>query len=237
MMQDQGPYPVEAEVRTSWEDPSGVFPINFVSSWWDSLTLPTGFFAKLRWDEPLGRPLLYFLLATIGSAVFELGWRLAGVRSAFTESLLESSAEMTGEGGLAAELLAATTDETTADLLLDFFKEPFIQLIALALTVLAVHLFAVFLASERRSMRATMRVACYAAGPALLTLFPFVGAPIGWIWSVVLMVLGVAAAHRTSAGRATAIVLLPLVGAIMILSALIVVLILLAAAVILPVAG
>jgi hypothetical protein len=229
---------MEVESRTRWEDPSASFPANFVSSWWDSLTSPTGFFAKLCWAEPLSRPLLYFLLAVIVSAAFSLGWSLAGVDGAFTDSLLESTAEMAGESsGLAADLLAVTAERTTVGLLRDFFVEPFIQLIALGITVLAIHLFVVFMAPDRRGITATMRVACYAAGPAVLTIFPFAGAPIGWIWSVVLMVFGVAGAHHTSTGRATAIVLLPLFAAIMILSALVIMLIVLAAAVVLPVVG
>jgi len=224
-------YVEQEPTPTAWEDPSAHFPSNFGSSWWESLTSPNEFFARLRWDDPPGRPLLYFLLATILGAAFSLGWRLAGVGSAFTDALLESSAEMAGEsGGLAAELLAVTADETAADVLLDFFIEPFVQLIVLAITVLIVHLFVLFLASERRNMAATLRVACYAAGPSVLTIFPFLGATVGWIWSIVLLVLGISAAHRASIGRASAIVLLPMLLTILALSAFFVVLILFAAA-------
>lgn len=218
---------------TAWEDPAVGFPTNFVSSWWESLTQPTTFFDGLRWDEMVSRPLLYFLVATVGSAVFSLGWRLAGIGGALSDSLLESTAEMVGEsGGLAAELLAATAERTRADLLLDFFLEPFIQLIALFVTVIVVHLFVAMMAQNRRGMSATLRVASYAAGPSLLTIFPFIGATVGWVWSVVLLILGVSVAHRTSTGRAAAIVLLPLFLAITLISVLTVLLILFAAAMI-----
>jgi len=218
---------------TAWEDQAVGFPTNFASSWWESLTAPTTFFGKLRWEGPVSRPLLFFLVATVGSAVFSLGWRLAGVGGALSDALLESTAEMAGESGsLAAELLASTAEQTSADLLLDFFLEPFIQLIALLITVLVVHLFVAMMAQNRRRMSATLRVASYAAGPTLLTFFPFIGATVGWVWSIVLVILGVSVAHRTSTGRAAAIVLLPLFLAIMLISVLTVLLIFFAAAMI-----
>ena len=217
--------------RTAWEDPSVPFPSNFASSWWESLTRPASFYGRLGWDDPVSRPLLYFLIATVGGAAFSLVWRLVGVGGALSEALLESTAEMAGDsGGLAAELLAISGQETTADLVLDFFLEPFVQLTVLLISVLVVHLFVAILASERRGLGATLRLACYAGGPALLTIVPFVGATVAWVWSIVLTVIGVSAAHRTSVGRATAIVLLPLFIGIMVISALTVMLIVFAAA-------
>ncbi len=188
----------------AWEDPSVAFPASLLRTWRDSLFQPSGFFRRVAWEGSLARPLLYYLLVSITSAFFVLLWRS-------TDAPL---------------LPAAFGPETPLAPLVQFFFEPFAALIGLGLGVLVLQLFALILAPARRGMRATARVFCYSAGPAVFTAAPIVGPAVGAVWSLVLLVIGLREAHRTTPGRAAAIVLIPVVGFIMVLGLLVVLLVL-----------
>jgi hypothetical protein len=180
------------------------FPASLLRTWRDSLFQPAAFFRRLAWEGSLARPLLYYLLVSITSAFFVLLWRSTDV------PLLASS--FRPEAPLAP--------------LVQFFFEPFAALIGLGLGVIVLQLFALILAPARRGMRATARVFCYSAGPAVFTAVPILGPAVGAVWSLVLLVMGLREAHRTTPGRAAAIVLIPVVGFIMVLASLLVLLVL-----------
>ena len=173
-----------------WEDPAAAFPRSLFGTWRESLFQPTTFFRRLNYAESLARPLLYYLIVSIVSAFFVLLWR-------------------SSDSYLVPEALGPEAGLTP---LVQFFMEPFAALIGLAVAVLVLQLFAALLAPERRGLRATSRVFCYSWGPAVLTAIPLLGPALGLVWSVVLLVIGTREAHRTTSGRAAAIVLLPLAG-------------------------
>jgi hypothetical protein len=94
--------------------------------------------------------------------------------------------------------------------LVQFFFKPFGALIALGVGTLVLHALALVLAAEPRGMGATARVFCYAWGPSVFTIVPVLGWIVGLVWSVVLLVVGVREAHRTTGGRAAVIVVTPI---------------------------
>ncbi len=188
----------------AWEDPSVTFPASLLRTWRDSLFQPSAFFRRLAWEDSPARPLLYYLLVSITSAFFVLLWRSTD-----------------------APLLPPTFGpEAPLAPLVQFFFEPFAALVGLGVGVLVLQLFALILAPARRGMRATARVFCYSAGPAVFTAVPILGPAVGAVWSLVLLVIGLREAHRTTPGRAAAIVLIPVVGIIMVLGSLLVLLVL-----------
>jgi hypothetical protein len=175
-----------------WEDPSSGFPSNLVRTWLGSLTEPMPFFRALKPEAPLARAILYFLIMAIGAAFFSLLWGLAG-----------SAPEL-------PPAAAGLVDLDTRSLqLFGFFLSPFANLLLLGLAALAVHLFVRLLTESRLSILATTRIICYASGPALLTIVPWVGEVAGWIGSAVLLSIGVRVVHGTTTGRAALTVLLP----------------------------
>ncbi|MCL7926904.1 MAG: YIP1 family protein [marine benthic group bacterium] len=175
-----------------WEDPSSGFPSNLARTWIESLTEPVPFFRALEPEAPVARAVLYFLLMAVGAAFFSLLWGLAG-----------SAPEL-------PPAAAGLVDLDTQSLqLFGFFLSPFANLLLLGLAALAVHLFVRMLTDSRLSMLATTRVVCYASGPALLTIVPWVGEIAGWIGSAVLLSIGVREVHGTTTGRAALTVLLP----------------------------
>jgi hypothetical protein len=175
-----------------WEDAAVSFPANLAASWWWSLTSPNSFFERVGFSASFVRPLLYYLLVAVIAAAFTLLWGLAGLDAVALDAI---GAEFGLEpGGL---------------LILNFFLSPFQALLVLLVSSLFLHAFALMLAPEHGGLAATGRVFCYGSGPAVLAGLPYIGALLALVWSIVLLVAGMKQAHRTSTGRAAAIVLLP----------------------------
>ncbi len=177
-----------------WEDPAVAFPGNLIATWRESVLEPARFFTRVPWGASLPRPVLYFLVVMVIAAFFNLWWSALGVAAPLALGVPGQEAGM-GRG---------------AEALIEFFVSPFAALVSLLIWTLVLHFFALFLAPERRGLGATARVICYSAGPAVFSIVPILGPPVGAVWAIVLTVLGVREAHRTATGRAAAIVLLPL---------------------------
>ena len=190
-----------------WEDRETPFPANFGLTWWECLVSPDRFFNRVSWIEPFSRPLLYFLVVGVVAAALGLFWFVWGP---WGPAAL----------GLALEIQ-----------LLSFFLTPFALLVALGLISLALHLFVLLLAPDRRGLGATATVLCYGSGVGLVSavLPPALGlvgpAPGVFgavylvlyvmltlavqVWYLAVVVIGIRQAHSVTGGRAAAIVLLP----------------------------
>lgn len=175
----------------AWEDPAVAFPADLWRTWRRSVLEPGAFFAGVPWGGGLARPVLYYLILSITAAFFTLWWEALGWMPVFP-----IPPEMGSERGALA--------------LVDFFLSPFVALLGLGIGSLVLHLFAILLAPDRRGLGATVRVLSYGAGPAVFAVVPVLGPLVGLAWSLVLHVVGMREAHRTTTGRAAAIVFLPL---------------------------
>jgi hypothetical protein len=175
-----------------WEDARIPFPNNLIATCQKSLVEPTRFFDGIRYDAPAARPLLYFLVLTVMGAVFTLLWQA-----------LELEPVSVFEG--------AVEDIRGPSALIQFFLSPFLGLLGLLLWSLILHLFVLMFAPNRRNLVTTIRVVCYSAAPLIFLVVPYVGSWVAQLWMLVLQVFGVRAAHRTTGGRATAAVLIPIV--------------------------
>ncbi len=181
---------------TPWEDPDAAFPVNLIQTWRQSVFAPAAFFRRMPVEAPLARPLLYYLIISVLTAFFVLIWRSVG-----------SSVLPVGLLGWNDPLMP----------LIEFFLEPFLAMIGLAIGSLVLHLLVLLFADRRKGIGTTARVFCYSWGPGVFALFPVLGPPVGFVWSVVLMVIGVREAHETTSGRAAAIVLTPLIALFLLL--------------------
>lgn len=175
-----------------WEDARIPFPNSLIATWQKSLLDPTRFFNSIPYDAPAARPLLYFLVLTVVGAVFTLLWQALGLEPV---SVFEG----------------AVDDIRGPSALVQFFLSPFLGLLGLLLWSLLLHLFVLMFAPNRRGLVATIRVVCYSAAPLVFLVVPYVGSWVAQLWMLVLQVFGIRAAHRTTGGRATAAVLVPIV--------------------------
>ena len=181
----------------AWEDPAASFPGNLIETWRRSVLEPGAFFADGPYDHAAVRPILYYLLISVLGAALSLTWGalLPTTQPGFVETIAEVM-------NIALPDAADTMGSTGR--LADFFLTPFWAVASLVITSLLLHLFVLLLVPGRRSLTATVRAVCYACGPAVFAIIPFVGGLVAWIWGAVLTVIGLREAHRTTTGRAFA---------------------------------
>lgn len=213
MIQDGGYVPYDGNEggpnRIPWEDPERGFPAGLWATLSESLAAPGGFFRRLDPDVPFSRPLLYYLVVTVASALFSTLWSMSGGGPALPPEMTEAL----GYGGLG-------DPESRGWLLFEFFLSPFLALLGLAIWTVLIHPFCRLFSDSRRPISETARVLCYASGPAVLSIVPWVGGLLGTIGVLVLTVIGLRERHRTTTGRAVAAVLLPVIGVTVLLVAL-----------------
>lgn len=177
-----------------WEDPAAAFPRNFIDTWTESVSRPGQFFGRVPFDDAAARPILYYLLISIICATFSLWWTAMftaiGFPLGFTDP--ESWAVMS----------------PAASALVTFFATPFLAFFGLIIWAGLVHVLVLLLARDRRGYRATLRAVCYGAGPTVLSVIPFLGALVGFIWSLAITSVGIREAHGMSPGAATAAIVL-----------------------------
>jgi hypothetical protein len=180
----------------------------FVETTRQVLTRPATFFRQMPVTGGLGSPLLYAVVA---------GW-LGLAAGAFYQAIWLS---IVGPATLPFGLDRAELAELLG--FLESWTGLVVQVVfggisvALGVFVAAgiLHLMLLLLGGARRGFEASFRVVCFSQATSLLLLVPLLMIPfcglIGVAWCLVLYVIGLAEAHQTGYGKATAAVLLPLV--------------------------
>ncbi|MCY3599334.1 MAG: YIP1 family protein [Gemmatimonadetes bacterium] len=181
----------------AWEDPAVAFPLNFIETWRRSVFEPGAFFADGPFDRAAVRPVLYYLLVSVLAAALSLTWGalLPTTQPGLVETLAEIMNVALPDGSDTAGYIGR---------LADFFLAPFWAVLYLIIASLVLHVFVLMLVPGRRSLTATVRTICYACGPGVFAVVPFIGGWVAGIWGVVLTVIGLREAHRTTTGRAFA---------------------------------
>jgi hypothetical protein len=88
---------------------------------------------------------------------------------------------------------------------------PLLILVGLFVSAAIVHFFLLIVGGANSGFDATVRVMCYASTVQVLQVVPMCGGVAAGIWALVLEVIGLAIAHRTTQGKAVMAVLLPVV--------------------------
>lgn len=172
-----------------------------LSAWWQTakwcLTEPSRAFAALRPGGDMGRAMLFCGLGLLVGGVVQLvwvlpltlvGWAVQGNRP---ETLLVQVVLQLVQA-LVGSVIGAT--------------------VGLLLGAAIVHGALLVVGGASRPFETTFRVLGYVNGStAWLSIIPCVGPLIALVWSLVIEVAGLAAAHRISPGRALLAVLLPIV--------------------------
>ena len=181
-----------------WEDSAVTFPGNLTRTWGRSMFQPAAFFAGVSADRTIFRPVLYFLIVVVLAASLWLTW--GAVLPGSSPGPVQEAIGLFSPALVDAEAAWSRP----ALLLATFFLTPLAALLYLVAWSLVIHLIVVLLAPGRRPFAATVRTICYASGPSLFSVVPWMGVVVGVVWEVVLTVVGLREAHRMSTGRAFA---------------------------------
>jgi len=168
--------------------------VNLIETWRRSVFEPGAFFAGGPFERAAVRPVLYYLLVSVLAAALSLTW--GALLPTAQPGLVETLAEIMNVGLPAAA--------GPAGRLADFFLTPFWAVLYLIIASLLLHGFVLLLVPGRRNLTATVRTICYACGPGVFAIIPFIGGWVAGIWGVVLTVIGLREAHRTTTGKAFA---------------------------------
>jgi hypothetical protein len=160
------------------------------TTWKESVFHPTDFFRRMPREFDFGWVLGYYLIVGVAAAGLTLFWTMV-----LGPSLME-------------RLWPNTLQP--ANPIVDFLLSPLFMLMGLFIGAAVIHLFLLMFRGARHGFGTTLRVFCFCAGPFLFEVVPFLGAPVGGIWSLVMTVIGLREAHETSTGKVVAAVLVPM---------------------------
>ena len=161
------------------------------TTWQESVFHPTDFFRRMPREFDFGWVLGYYLIVGVVAAGIGLFWGMV-----LGPSLMER--------------LWPDNALQPANPIVDFLLSPLFMLMGLFIGAAVIHLFLLVLRGAGHGFGTTLRVFCFSAGPFLFEVIPFLGSPIGGIWSLVMTVIGLREAHETSTGKAVAAVLIPM---------------------------
>ncbi len=170
-------------------------------TWKESVFNPNKFFSALPLKGGIGSPLLYALIVVwLGLAVEQL-WGLLFVgfwMDAFT-------------GYFPMEDFYWTTGLQTGFSFLYVILAP-IPIIAVLFIISGVyHLIMMMFGWAAKDFEATFRTFAYASGPMAFMIVPMCGGAVGWIWTLVLAIIGLRHTQTNSGGRAALVIFLPII--------------------------
>lgn len=178
-----------------WPPSEGASVIDaFATTWRESVFHPSRFFARMPAESPLGSALLYYLILGIAVAAIGLFWGQVLPQPAMDAESFEG--------------MFASANATTSPIV-SFLISPIAVLCVLFIGAAITHVMLLLLTSERGSYKRTVRVFAFAYGPSIFAIVPWLGMFVGGIWSIVISIIGLREAHRTTTARAALAVLLP----------------------------
>jgi len=191
------PDAAESRRKTPWEDreTNGFFGGLF-GTLKAVLFSPREFFRAMPVTGGLADPLLFALIVGMTGFMFSTVWQtiFKGTFEGYLPSTLRSSYQSFEGGGMVVYALLS----------------PFFLIIALFIGAGMLHLFLLMLKGARAGFEATFRVLAYSFATNAILAVPFCGGIIAWIWSLVVIIIGLKEAHETTGGKAAVAVLFPL---------------------------
>lgn len=165
------------------------------------ITDPAEAFSRLRQDGDITSPVLFSLILSFITLLFSQVWQLI-----FASTYRNLFRQIDGLG-------EAFSGPSLPAVIGTLIVGPLIFVIVLFIGSGILHLCLMLVGATERSptgFEGTLKVYAYSQVAGLATVVPLVGGLVTMVWAIVLEVLGFAAVHRTTQGRALGAVLIPL---------------------------
>lgn len=186
------------EQRFPWPPAEGGPILTAFGATWKGATFdPGSFFSRTPREGGTGAALIYYLVVGMLVAGAALFWD--------SMAFLGPPAETSLTAGLGIRPLSP---------LIRFFLAPALLMAALYLSAGVVHVLLLIFDGATHGFGTTVRVFSYAYSPAIFGVVPVLGPLVGGIWTVVLAIIGLREAHETTAWKPVVAVLVPFVGAV-----------------------
>ncbi len=164
------------------------------------ITAPSQAFARMSATGSLGRPLFYAVI---------FGW--VGIIASQAYSIAFRGVLMNMFSSLPGFNRGMMTGMPVFFNVAIMIVAPIFVLLGIFIWSAIVHLFLMLVGGANTGFTSTVRVMCYAGTVQIVQVIPLCGGTVAAIWALVLEIIGLAIAHRTSQGKSALAVLLPLV--------------------------
>ncbi len=196
------PPPSPEREYVAWEDRENTgFFGGLWQTWKESVFYPNRFFSALPLKGGIGSPLLYALIVGwLGIAVSQIyGLLWSGAWMGMMSHYMSEAEFLFGAGIHAFQTLAILIATLV------------IFTIGLFISSGILHLLFMIFGWANRDFEATFRAIAYSQGAMIWCIIPFCGSMIGWIWGIVLAIIGLKHMQKTTAGRAAVVYFLPII--------------------------
>jgi hypothetical protein len=173
----------------------------FGRTWAGASLRPRTFFRALPDSGSIGAALLYYVPLGIAVAGADLFWTM-----------------VRGPAALEREEVLGRIDLGGIDPVVGFLLSPVVLLASLVVSAAATHLLLRLFGGANRDFGVTTRVFAYCYSPQILGVVPVAGSVMGFVWMVVVAVIGLREAHETTLGRVLPAVMIPVVLALIALA-------------------
>jgi hypothetical protein len=157
---------------------------------------PFSFFGEMNRGPEFGGALIFAMLVALIVGFVDFFWDVLGIGAGLMMSGME-------EGYAEGAFWGLMTSPVSIVL------RPIFVVIGVFIWGGILHLFLLMFGAARLGFENTLKVVCYATAPTLLSVVPVCGSQVGWIWGVVITVIGLQVAHGIGTAPALGAVLLP----------------------------
>lgn len=169
-------------------------PRAFLNTTSELITEPVSFFRKVDPASPFQGSLLYGVLIFVVSVLFSAFWQTAGLMVGLGAAQ-EAFSQLMGIGALLGMVVLS----------------PILAIITIFLGAGIFHLVLMVFGWSAHPFGATVKVVSFAGVSGLANAIPGCGGFIGFIWGLILLVIGLRELHDTSTGQAVGVALAPTV--------------------------
>jgi hypothetical protein len=198
--------PPPSPAALPWEEPTAGFGSIFPTVV-EFVTAPFQAFGKMSLTIDLVRPIAYFVVFALFNVAIGQVWRFV-FWSPETSGMELIPKEIFQQAPWLQSLIARPSLVVVAVLMV---IAPLVNLIFLFIWSGIIHLFLMMVGGAASGFAATLRVICYSQTAGIAAIVPFVGGIIQLVWGLVLQIMGLSQAHRTTGGKAAFAVIAPLV--------------------------
>lgn len=171
------------------------------------LTNPSRAFREMRLDDDLWNPLYFLLIFGCTVAVVNFIFSMAGLP---LQVFIWEQMERFGYQAPREELEIVQFFSSMAGRIVGLVLAPIVISVGAFVSAGLIHVVLLLWSGPQRGYVTTFKVVAFASGATtLVSLFPCGGGCIAIVWSLVVTILGLMAAHDIDGGRATVAVLAP----------------------------
>ena len=162
---------------------------------------PSVFFEEYNFKTSMGMGLLFAIILGFVASLFNFGYQLI-----FRTSLTQMIAKF---GNVPMSELHTQNAFFMAGGFMGLVFVPIAVIIGVFIMAGIYHVLLMMVGGAKNGFESTFNVVAYSSAVNIFSVIPFCGGTIGWVYNIILNIIGLAKVHETSTGKSAFAVLLP----------------------------